>query len=235
MIGNRFCRYELRTTELDSARAFYAAVIDSRFWGPDVGLVPLPDRAAALGAPAHWLGHVGVGDVEAAAERILALGGQRLGPTGRDADGSHIVLRDQFGSVLAVRPASTPHDDPVAWHLLAVQEHERAFAAYAALFGWTATGAVDLGPELGRHQQFSWDDTGRTVGSVADIARSPRIHPQWQFFFRVADIDGALARTREAGGTVLGRMANEAGDLMAPCEDPQGAAFALFQPRPAGA
>jgi predicted enzyme related to lactoylglutathione lyase len=231
--GNRVCSYELRTTDLDSARAFYSDVVISPFWGADVRLVPLPDRAVAAGAPAHWLGHVGVADVAATAERILALGGQQLGPTQRDGDGSpHIVLRDPFGSVLALSPPRTPVAAPVAWHLLNTRDHERAFAMYAALFGWTATEAADLGQGMGRHQPFSWDESGRTVGSVADTARAPHIHPQWLFFFRVDDMDGALERTRAGGGTVLARMTTPGGDLLAPCEDPQGAAFALFQSGP---
>src|SRR5205823_432174 len=118
---------------------------------------------------------------------------------------------------------------PIAWHLLHAHDEKQAFAWYASLFGWTATGAHDLGPELGRHQTFAWDDSGRTVGSVANTVELPRVHPQWLFFFRVDDIERARARVETQGGLALSAMKTPSGNLAAPCDDPQGAAFALYQ------
>src|SRR5262245_20144058 len=103
MAGNRFYRYELRTTDMNAARAFYTDVLGSELWGSDVCLAPLPEHAAARGVPANWLGHIGVRDVEETAGRVVALGGQPLGPMQRSADGSpYAVLRDPFGSVMAL-------------------------------------------------------------------------------------------------------------------------------------
>jgi predicted enzyme related to lactoylglutathione lyase len=233
MAASRFCRYELRTTDVNAAQAFYADVVGAQLWGSDVSLAPLPERAAAQGAPAHWLGHIGVRDVEATAGRVVALGGQQLGPLQRGTDGSsHAVLRDPFGAVMAVSCETVAlRGAPVAWHLLHTQDHERAFALYAALFGWTATEGLDLGPEMGCHQGFAWDESGQNMGSVANTARLPHIHPHWLFFFRVADIEDSLARVRARGGNVLGPMRAWSGDLVAPCVDPQGAAFALYRSR----
>jgi hypothetical protein len=229
--GSRFHRYELQTTDVDVARAFYTDVLGPQLWGSDVSLAPLSERAVARGAPAHWLGHIGIEDVEGTADRLVALGAQQLGPTQRAADGSsRAVLRDPFGAVMALSSDTVaPRRTPVAWHLLHAQDHERAFALYAALFGWTATEVQDLGPDMGRHQPFAWDESGRSVGSVADTARLPHIHPQWLFHFRVLDIEDSIARARACGGNVLGPMQTPSGDLVAPCEDPQGAAFALHQ------
>jgi predicted enzyme related to lactoylglutathione lyase len=231
MAGSRFCRYEFRTNDMNAARAFYTDVFGSQLWGPDVTLAPLPERAAARGAPAHWLGHIGIRDVEETAERLVALGGQQLGPTRRSTDqSSHAVLRDPFGAVMAVSAEMpTAGRAPVAWHLLHTQDHERAFASYAALFGWIATEVLDFGPETGRQQAFAWDKSGGSVGSMASTARLPDVHPHWLFFFHVVDIEDSLARARARGAKVLGPMLTPNGDLVAPCDDPQGAAFGLYQ------
>ena len=231
MTGNRFFRYALRTTAMTGARDFYAGVVGAQFWASDVCVTPLPERAAALGTPAHWLGHVGISDVEGTASRVVALGGQRLGPTQRGADGSlQAVLRDPFGAIVAVSSETiAPGHAPVGWHLHNSQDHERTFALYAALFGWTATDVLDLGPQGGRHQMFAWDESGRSIGSMADLARLPHVHPQWLFFFRVPNIEDALARVRRHGGKELGPTRISTGDIVAPCDDPQGAAFGLFQ------
>lgn len=231
MQPQRFCRYELRTTDLNAARAFYADVLGAQFWGPGVSLAPLPERAAAMGAPAHWLGHIGTGDVEAAAGKIVEAGGQRLGPSSKGADGSSVaVLRDPFGAVMAVG-SDTPSPPPsaVAWHLLHVKDHERAFATYAGLFGWTATALMDLDLAIGRQQLFAWDDSGESVGSVTDMARLPHVHAQWMFCFRVANLEDARVKVLARGGTMAESTLTPNGDLVAACEDAQRAAFALHQ------
>ena len=55
------------------------------------------------------------------------------------------------------------------------------------------------------------------------------MHPQWLFFFRTPDLDSALARVRELGGLALPASTLPEGHRVAACDDPQGAAFGLFQ------
>lgn len=76
---------------------------------------------------------------------------------------------------------------------------------------------------------FSWDGTTQPAGSTSNLARRPHVHPQWLFFFRTEDLDISVARVRAAGGLTLPIVATAGGDLVAPCEDPQGAAFGLYQ------
>lgn len=229
MAGSRFFRYELRTTDVNAARAFYEDVFGPQFWDSDVSVVTLPEQAVARGAPAHWLGYVGVGDVDGTAARIVALGGQRLGPT-RGTDGSvHVVLRDPFGAVIGVSSHSeSTRLSPVSWHLHHSQDHNRSFALYESLFGWAGTDVREMGPQNGSHQMFAWDASGRTVGSMTSIL-SPAVHPQWLYFFPVADIEDSQARVRAGRGTALGQTQTPTGEIVVPCEDPQGAAFALYQ------
>src|SRR5260370_11550404 len=87
----RFAWYELMTTDMAAARAFYASVVG---WSsqdastsdlpytlfiagsaPVGGLIDLPEEAKRAGATPRWMGYVGVDDVAAAAGRIKLLGG----------------------------------------------------------------------------------------------------------------------------------------------------------------
>ena len=87
----RFVWYELMTTDMGVARAFYAKVMG---WGAQdlsvpglpytlfttggasaAGLMSLPEQAKQTGANPMWIGYVGVNDVDATADRIMRLGG----------------------------------------------------------------------------------------------------------------------------------------------------------------
>ncbi len=230
MSHSGFNRYELRTTDMQAARVFYADVVGPHFWNSGVALSPLPERAAAQGAPAHWLGHIGVADVEAAASRAVALGGQQIGTAQRAADGSpRAVLRDPFGAVLALSSASSNTDPgPVAWHVHHSRDEAKAFEFYHALCGWIGTERFDLGAH-GVHHNFAWDESGHAVGSMANTARLPHIHTQWLFFFRVPKLESALARVRAGGGLTLEPVKTPSGAMVAPCDDPQRAAFGLYE------
>ena len=50
----------------------------------------------------------------------------------------------------------------------------------------------------------------------------------WLFYIRVPDVNAAVEKIEELGGTVLnGPMEVPGGDWVAQCADPQGAAFAV--------
>jgi hypothetical protein len=237
-----FVTYDLRTTDLEAAEAFYAAVVgwqvrrsgDSRafFAGEQrVGsLLALPERARAQGAPAHWLGHIAVEDVEAVARRVVALGGQQLGPVQPTAEGGHMAtLKDAQGAVFAVSSGHrTRRPEPLIWHELYTTDRERAWPVYAELFGWKASSTLQLGPPVGPYQLFTWAGAERDMGAMADMARLPGVHTHWLFYISVGDLDAALEKTRALGGVVAnGPMDVPGGGRVAQCEDPQGAAFAL--------
>ncbi len=230
----RFARYELRTTDVPAARAFYASVIGDA--GPDV--VPLPADAAARGARPHWLGHLSVDVVERTARAFADRGATRLGPT-RPAPGGGeaALLRDPGGAVVALStPPSRPPRADVVWHELESVDLARARASYLELAGWAITRVADLGA-LGVHHEFAWASGGPSVGSMAALAGRPGIHPQWLFHFAVAALDPAVDAVRAGGGLAIGPLALPGGDRIAVCDDPQGGAFALREraKAPAGA
>lgn len=220
----RFCRLELRTTDVAAARAFYAALLG------DTGLdiVPLPAEAAARGARAHWLGHLGVEDVERTARAFTERGATRLGPTRPSAQGGQVaLLRDPGSAVVALTSRTlAPPRPEVVWYSLNSSDLARTLTSYGELFGWRFLERLDLGA-LGVYHPFTWNPEGASVGSMADISGRPGVHPHWLFHFRVPALEPALATVRAAGGLVLGPTELPGGERLAVCDDPQGAAFAL--------
>jgi predicted enzyme related to lactoylglutathione lyase len=231
----RFQRYELRTTDVPTAHHFYAGVLGSSFWSSTVVASTLPERALVLGARPHWLGQVGTDDPLAATASIVAEGGQQLGPTLADADGSpRVIVRDPFGAMLAVGVRrEAPQREPVSWHVLNTTDHAAAVAFYARLFGWHVREEQELPGLSGfRHRPFTWEKGGRIAGSITNAARLPAVHCQWLHFFAVDELDRTLARVRAEGGSVLAPVTSPSGARFAPVDDTQGAAFGLHQAAP---
>ena len=222
-----FCRFDLRTTDADAARAFYARVL-----GHDRAAVwPLHEQARARGAQPHWLGRLGVADVESAAAAFVERGAVRFGPTGPTADGGQAaVLRDPGGAVVALGtppPSNAQAGVEVVWHVLNTNDAARATQNYRDLFGWTLTERIEAGAH-GSFQQFAWHAGSESVGAIADIAARPGVHPHWLFVFEVDALEAALAAVRAAGGVVvLEPLVLPGGQRIAVCDDPQGAAFGL--------
>lgn len=227
---NRFCHYVLRSLDVDDARVFYKSVFGPDFWRSAIDIEPLPARAAARGVPGYWLGHVGVEDVVPPMYRFLEAGATRLdSPPANGRDTSGVVLRDPFGALIALTPATEARvESPVAWHLLSGRDEERAMQVYGEILGWTAVERLDLGAR-GRHVTFSFDADGPAAGSTSDIANRPHIHAQWLYFFGVPDFDTAIARVRDREGLVLQPATTPDGHRVVACDDPQGAAFGIYE------
>jgi predicted enzyme related to lactoylglutathione lyase len=224
----KFCRLELRTIDVDAARAFYATI----FGHDRAAISPLTAQAIARGARPHWLGHLGVGDVERATAAFVERGATPLGPV-RPGDGGHTaVLRDPGGAIVALSPLPLPAANAgvdAAWHLLNTNDAAKARLNYQQLFGWELHARIEI-PAHGVFHPFAWHAGGPIVGGITDITGMPGRHPHWLFFFRVDALEPAIAATRAAGGLVLDPIVLPSGERVCVCDDPEGAAFALLQP-----
>lgn len=124
-----FHHFELRTTDVAAARKFYEAVLVSPL---ESLITELPAVARARGAPAHWLGHLHVDDLERTVAAFLEAGAERLGPARTTDDGAPVIgLRDPFGAAVALtsrpvratvraRPMHLSHDPERARRLYAL-------------------------------------------------------------------------------------------------------------------
>jgi predicted enzyme related to lactoylglutathione lyase len=103
---------DLRSTDPDSARAFYAAVLGQRFEpmpmaGPDYSTVHVGDGdpVAGIGGmmgmdgfPSHWIVYFGVPDVDAAIATTERLGGHVLSPGFDTPYGRMGAVTDPYGA-----------------------------------------------------------------------------------------------------------------------------------------
>lgn len=227
---NAFCRYELRTTDVESAYAFYTDVFGADFWKDGIQVRPLPAPAIARGAPPHWLGHIQVEDVVGTMLRFVERDATVVGPRPHGGDAAQVIVRDPNGAMLALTSEAMRNPtERVAWHLLSARDERQAFAVYSELFGWRGCDTYDFGPQRGRHISFTWAAGRDATGSISNLAQQPHVHPHWLFFFRTARLADALTKVRANGGLTLPPWENARGDLVAVCDDPQGAAFALYE------
>jgi predicted enzyme related to lactoylglutathione lyase len=245
----RFSWYELMTTDIEAAKAFYAKVVGWRPWDASVpgmtytlfaigetrisGLLNLPEDAKNMGARPAWLGYVAVNDVDAAVDRVERLGGKvYVAPTDIPSVSSFSVFADPQTAMLGVlkalttgqaQPANMTAPGRVGWHELVATDPDAALAFYGEVFGWRKADAETT--EKGTYQLFSAG--GETIGGMlTKPATMPG--PYWLYYFNVDDIDAATKRVTAGGGQIVnGPLELPAGSWICECIDPQGAAFAL--------
>ncbi len=164
-----------------------------------------------------------VDDVDESGAAIRAAGG-RMGRTRETAVGTVVDAVDAEGTAFAVyvpdpgqrRPllnGAGPGELSYVTYEVADATTFREF--YGRVLGWTfERGRVADGWALQNTQPMS----GAAGGSQA-----PSIVPMWT----VSDIDAAVDRVREAGGTVLTAPSRQPYGLMAECTDDQGGRFYL--------
>ncbi|THD70276.1 MAG: VOC family protein [Bradyrhizobium sp.] len=243
-----FVWYELITTDMAAAKAFYSEVVG---WGvqdastpglsyalftagtaPVIGLMELPEEARNRGATPRWAGYVGVADIDATAERIKRLGGAvYVPPTDTNIGRISIVADPQtaaFALVEGLKPAlrqTVAMGEPghVGWHELLAANWETAFEFYGELFGWQKA-AAETG-SAGTYQSFSAGE--QTIGAMV-TKRPMQPVPAWLYYINVGDIDAAAERVKAAGGHIFeGPLELSEGGSILRCADPQGATFAL--------
>lgn len=222
---SRFFQATLRTSDVEAARAFYTQVLGE----VPLDIVELHEQAVARGARPHWLGFLEVADVDRSAAAFVERGASLLGPKWVNPQGLEAaVLRDPGGAIVALGKPLVKGPTSVVFHVLNTADVQRAKLNYGELFGWDFRASVDLGT-LGVVHPFSWEAGAPPVGLMLDIGSRPGVHPHWLFQFQVPALGFAVEVVRAARGTALRPMTLSAGEQMAVCDDPQGAAFALRQ------
>ena len=234
----RFCWYDLMTTDIPSAIAFYSKVVgwETEDWeggdkpytmwkssqGMVGGVMDLPEQAKELGAPPNWMGYAAVPDLEASCELAKKLGGKVMVPPMKiPGVGAFAVLADPQGAVIAMFSGSddAPGNDApkkageVSWNELMTNDYDGAFKYYAELFGWMKVDDMDMGPEMGGiYRIFGRKDAPPLGGMFTKPAAMPG-PPMWLYYFNVEDLDAAVQVVKAEGGKVLhGPMEVPGGD-----------------------
>lgn len=256
----KFVWYDLMTTDLKAAMAFYEAVVgwtfkDSGMPGPGpymlveaggrpiAGAMQLSDEMCAEGARTGWMGHIYAPDVDAAAAAVAAAGGAiHRAPSDIPGVGRFAIAADPFGAVFSLfanspEYAAAPPLPPGAlgdcgWRELHAGDGPKAFGFYAGLFGWKPDMTVDMGP-MGVYQTFTAADEG-PPGFGGMMTKHPDMPASmWLYYFNVDAVGAAIDRAKAAGGTVLmGPHQVPGGGWIAQFLDPQGGMFAVLSSKP---
>ncbi|OBK45708.1 VOC family protein [Mycobacterium sp. 1081908.1] len=211
--------------DADRAAAFYGHVLG---WTYDpashrVTNTDLPTGISAQPGPPTLFCCYAVADVHAARAAITEAGGA-AGEVRQTDYGVLLDATDPHGAAFAVfepapgrkRPelnGSGPGELSYVTYQVPDSAGFRDF--YGAVLGWTF--------EPGRVAD-GWQVVGtHPMAGAAGGSASPTTVPMWT----VPDIDAAVARVREAGGTVLAEPARQPYGVTAECADDQGARFYL--------
>lgn len=240
-----FCWSELATSDQAAAKAFYAALFgwesDDRPVGEDsyysmqlVGGKPVaaiagqPQQQRDAGVPPLWNSYVSVDSADAVAERAKELGATVHAPafdvftSGRmaviqDPQGAYFMLwqpGDHVGGALVNAPGA------LVWNELNSPDLDGSSAFYSALFGW------DIEQFAGMEDYLSIKVGAANNGGMRALV--PPSPPNWLVYFGAEDIDAALVKVQELGGTKLAGPIDIQIAKIAVVADPQGAVFALY-------
>lgn len=217
----------LWTRDTERAAAFYGHVLG---WTYDpatrqVTNTDLPTGIFAGDGPATLFCCYAVDDLDAAGQSIIAAGGTPGATTTHDF-GTTLDATDPLGNPFAVftpsRPTPRPALNGTGPRELSYITHEVTDSArfrefYGRVLSWTfEPGRIEDGWAVNECRPM----TG--IGGGSD--RSVTV-PMWT----VADIDDAVRRVTEAGGSVRQEPNRQPYGLMAECVDDQGARFYLGQ------
>lgn len=245
-----FCWVELATTDPAAAKKFYGSLFgwehDDRPVGESAVYTLLRLGGRVVGAlyeqpaqqrsysPPNWLSYISVEDVDATAAQARHLGAT-VGAEPLDVldAGRMAVIVDPQGATFAIWQARGRYgaqlvNDPGALSLnqLNTDDPEGAQSFYAELLGWSFS-------FTGTDDQAYWGiDNGESLnGGMMALPAGTPAPPHWLAYFTSADLDASAARVQEMGGTILAPITPIGPGRIAVAQDPQGAAFALFEGR----
>ncbi len=246
----RYVWFDLMTTDVSRAKAFYSDVVgwkttpwsggDYEMWSAGDtqvgGLMAEAPEEQRAGMPPRWLAYLGTEDVDATSKKARELGGHVLVPPKDISEvGRFAVLADPQGAAFAIfKPAGTG-DAPdthalgsFGWLELNTTDWKAAWSFYSALFGWQKTSSMDMGPEFGEYFMFG-TDFKESIGGMSNAANIMKSPAHWLPYVNVKNADEAAQKIEKDGGKALnGPMDVPGGGRIAQCVDPQGAMFAVF-------
>ncbi|HWX95779.1 MAG TPA: VOC family protein [Solirubrobacteraceae bacterium] len=242
-----FCWTDLTTTDQQAAKAFYAGLFGweaedmpvgegvfysmQRLRGKDVAAIsPQPPQQREAGVPPTWNSYVSVESADAALERAKELGATVHAPAFDVLEAGRMgVIQDPQGAFLLAWEPRQHHgaalvNEPGAfvWNELNTTDPEGAIPFYSGLFGW------QIEPAGGTAEPYLSIKNGEANNGGMRGLGQPGVPPHWLVYFAVEDIDAAIARVAELGGSKMVGPIDIQIAKIAVVSDPQGAFFALY-------
>ncbi|MDP9294247.1 MAG: VOC family protein [Actinomycetota bacterium] len=242
-----FCWTDLTTSDQPAAKAFYSGLLGweaddmpvgdgavysmMRLDGHDVAAIsPQQPQQREAGVPPTWNSYVAVESADAVAERAGELGATVHAPAFDVLDaGRMAVIQDPQGAFfMAWEPrrhiGATLVNAPGAlvWNELASPDLEASAAFYGDLFGWTIE-PFEASPQ----PYLSIRNGDANNGGIRELS-PPGVPPHWLVYLGCEDIDAALAKAEELGGTKMAGPIDIEIAKFGIVQDPQGGVFALY-------
>ena len=118
-----------------------------------------------------------------------------------------------------------------SWFELSTTDENGALSFYSTLFGWEDE-PNEMGPNSYYHMQKVSGQYACSIYQQGEEERSHNVPPHWNVYFTVNSVDDTIAAIgRNGGQVVFGPMDVFEAGRMAMCQDPQGAFFAIWQPK----
>jgi predicted enzyme related to lactoylglutathione lyase len=235
MSTGKFCWFDLMTTDVASASAFYGELFgwELRPHGAG-GYHMLHDRAGRSlggmmasppGQPSAWLPYATTDDIAATVATIREHGGRFYLQHKDENVGEFIIFSDAQGAAMAALQPSRPLDayprekgeNHITWTELQTADPLGALTFYQAVFGWASE---------------AWGPDYLLVGDehAAAIRRSTEGPPSWLLYVNTDNADATTSRVEALGGRVLAPVTTlgEVGRF-AVYADPTGATFAVME------
>jgi uncharacterized protein len=181
--------------------------------------------------PPHWLGHIGVENVDETIEKAKGAGGQvAAGPFDMEDVGRMVILTDPQGAFVSAYQSAGEGSGAAGvfvWDELGTTDADGAQRFYEEVFGWTTK---DMGEEFGGYRIFQRGDE-QIAGLMAN--EKPEIPAMWTPYIGVDDTDGVCKKATELGAqTIVEPMDIPTVGRFAILKDPQGAVFGIIKGEP---
>ncbi|MER7762777.1 VOC family protein [Streptomyces sp. NPDC097619] len=239
------------TRDLAAAERFYGRVLGWDFRHTRLGegfrmafhegtpVAGIGDLADRLSVPVAWTPYFAVEDADATGARVTERSGTvAVGPvsfgTGRAA-----LAADRDGAVFGIWQGAVIPDwhvgreEAPAWLELRTRHAFDAAVFYGEVLEW-ACGRDDCCDPQFDAGHVVLRRNGRPVarlrGGDHEEAPDPSIRPRWHVYFRVPDLDAAVAAAEELGARPTAEHGRDDRNRWTTLRDPQGALFGISAP-----
>ena len=252
--------YELMTTDADTAKAFYDAVVGWNIGEPSPefqgyrmigrrdggfagGVLPINADMQQHGARPGWLGYIHVENVDRSVTAIEQEGGKTwMAATDIPNVGRIALVTDPQDAPFYIMKPIPPANDPNAQSdVFSVDQPQHV--RWNELSTTDPERAIDFyrrhfgwrqegDMDMGEMGKYRFIQSGSTT--IGAVMRKPPHLPvsAWSYYIGVDDIDRAVEAVTAGGGTIMhGPIEIPGGEFAVNGIDPQGAPFALVGPR----
>jgi predicted enzyme related to lactoylglutathione lyase len=236
---------DLSSADAAGARAFYTGL-----FGWDIEVNPDPqyggyglaringNDVAGIGpkqdpnAPSTWNVYIYTDDIAALTAKVGAAGGTVVMPPFDVGDqGRMAVYQDPSGAYFSgwqsgrMRNFEMGQANEFGWPELNANGVSAAIDFYPKVFGWDASSSGNMGG----YTEFKVDDESIAGAQEMPEGMPPGVPSFWLVYFNVVDVDAAVTKANQLGGSTMSPPMDFPGGRFAIITDPQGASFGLLK------